>query len=214
MSENIYVFIDESGDFNFKENGSKYFLVSAMTITDTASLSSSLNNLKYDLLSESNNKSSDFEYFHATEDRQITRNKVFDILEKSKNIKTFYSYCKKNELPLTLKNKSTLYSALWSNIIIDILLSYKKTNLKKVIMVCDKVLTKKEIDIFFSKVKPILKNSKLDYNIYFHRTMSDMHCQAADYFSWAKFISLERSENRSLDIIKKFIVSENDINKK
>ncbi len=206
----LYIFIDESGDFNFKENGSKHFLMSAL-ITNNINSARPLNDLKYELIETVGNDPYSLEYFHATEDRQRVRNVVLRSINEMQDIKVKYSFCDKSKLKDSLKNKLSLYSVIFSELIKDILAFEDSNNYSKVTIICDKVLSKKEADIFFKEAKPLLKKNKKEFSFYFHRTLSHMHSQIADYFSWSKFISLERQDFRSLVLIEKFIEKEIDI---
>ena len=66
MAGKVYIFIDESGDFNFSHRGTKYFTLSSITIERPFEFVSDLDTLKHNLFEEGH----DIEYFHASEDAQ------------------------------------------------------------------------------------------------------------------------------------------------
>jgi len=71
--EHLYLFIDEAGDFNFSESGTKYFVLTAASKTRPFTWELPISSLKYDLIEFG----LDIEYFHASEDRQQVRDRFF-----------------------------------------------------------------------------------------------------------------------------------------
>lgn len=51
-SNTLYVFIDESGNMDFSEKGTKHFVLAAVTTTNPLASSSILQSLKYKYLQE------------------------------------------------------------------------------------------------------------------------------------------------------------------
>lgn len=75
-SDPIYLFFDESGDLNFALNGSPYYYFGALTTTDPLPLTQALTALRYELIGGG----LEIERFHAAEDRQAVRDRVFGAL--------------------------------------------------------------------------------------------------------------------------------------
>jgi len=75
-SQSLYIFLDEGGNLDFSPNGTKFFTVSTITKCRPFALDADLLALKYDLLEES----LDLDCFHASEDRQLVRNRVFSLI--------------------------------------------------------------------------------------------------------------------------------------
>ncbi|NQU77392.1 DUF3800 domain-containing protein, partial [Candidatus Falkowbacteria bacterium] len=73
----LYLFVDESGNLDFSPKGTKYFTLSCLCTFSPVREREKLLGLRYHLLGEG----ADQEFFHATEDRQIVRNQVFDIID-------------------------------------------------------------------------------------------------------------------------------------
>lgn len=65
MDDCLFIFIDESGNFDFSPKGSKYFILTSISSLVPTQNRESFLKLRYKLLSENNN----LEYFHATEDK-------------------------------------------------------------------------------------------------------------------------------------------------
>ena len=77
----LFIFIDESGGFDFSPKGTKYFVLSAVSTLSPLG-KERLEEIKYDLMKNGN----DLEYFHAAEDKQVVRNQVYDFIENLENI--------------------------------------------------------------------------------------------------------------------------------
>lgn len=73
-----FIFADEAGDFEFakKPNVSKYFIVCAIK-TDSCAIGHELLKLRRELLWDGVAIN---DYFHATEDKQYVRDRVFEVL--------------------------------------------------------------------------------------------------------------------------------------
>jgi len=74
----VYLFFDESGDLNFTLSGSRYYFFGALTTRTPELLTNPLSKLQYELLAEG----VEVERFHASEDRQVVRDRVFAIIRE------------------------------------------------------------------------------------------------------------------------------------
>ena len=81
MNKTLYLFIDEAGNFDFSQKGTKYFVLSCMSTFKPIEERDKLFNFRYELLADGINQ----EFFHATEDKQIVRDKVFEIITTLKD---------------------------------------------------------------------------------------------------------------------------------
>ena len=72
----LYLFFDESGDLNFSPIGSRYYFFGALTTRDPERLTNPLSRLRYQLLADG----LEIERFHASEDRQAVRDRVFEVI--------------------------------------------------------------------------------------------------------------------------------------
>jgi hypothetical protein len=206
----LYVFVDESWNMDFSEKGTKYFVLAAVTTLNPIESSVALQTLKYSLLNEWNG-GEDFQHFHATEDRQIIRDRVFETFCEMENITINYLWAQKCKTPLEYRKRDTFYALLGWKLSQYILKKYNENSFDKVIIIFDKALNKKEQGEFFKTVKPELKKIWKPYAIYFHQTLSDFNGQIADYCAWAKYVSLERDEKRPLEAIKNIPKNDFDI---
>jgi hypothetical protein len=77
----LFIFADEAGCFNFSRNqgASKYYIVCTISCRSCADLGSTLLDLRRQLVWEN---APIGEYFHASEDKQVVRDRVFKALQK------------------------------------------------------------------------------------------------------------------------------------
>lgn len=74
--KNLFIFLDESGNLDFSKKGTSHFVLAAVTALQPIKSSAKLQDLKYELLTEGE----DIQHFHASEDKQIIRDKVFQVI--------------------------------------------------------------------------------------------------------------------------------------
>lgn len=72
-----YIFLDEGGNLTFSDKGSEYFTMTGVLMKRPFSLEPILHELRFDLIEEG----VEIEEFHATDDRQATRDRVFEKIE-------------------------------------------------------------------------------------------------------------------------------------
>jgi uncharacterized membrane protein YpjA len=167
----LYVFVDESGNLDFSPTGTKYFTLTALSKVRPFETLSELTVLKYDLWE----RNIDFEYFHAAEDTQITRNGVFNILSKQH---------KKFTIDSVIVEKRKTYTALQTEIlfyqkIFEILLNYilqrNKDEYDKIIIITDSIPIKKNRKNIEKAIKLFISSWSIGYKIFHYSSKSDIN---------------------------------------
>ena len=203
----LYIFLDESGNLDFSRGGTEHYVLAAVTTVNPLATSQDLQQLKYDQLEDG----VDTEYFHASEDKQVTRNKVIKRLQTMSNtIKVHYIYAKKPKAYPALQSSAAFYAKLGTTLI-KFIVGYRSSGFDEVVIIFDKALTSRDQKAFLGEIKPELKKLDKPYKIYFHRTLSDFNGQIADYFAWSKYVSLERDEQRPLQSLSNITMTELDL---
>jgi hypothetical protein len=190
--DSLFVFIDESGNFDFSDKGTSYFVMAGVMATAPIDSASQLNSLKYKMLTEG----IDVSDFHASEDKQSIRDRVFPIINSLQNVRAHVIYGDKHFLAPSLQSPEGIYALFGKAIVKYALKSYSADSFSQVVVVFDQALTKKKQSAFMAAVKPELKLIKKPFRIYFHQMKTDANGQIADYICWAKFVELERNELR------------------
>ena len=203
----LYIFLDESGNFDFTRGGTNHFLISAVTALHPMNSSQALQKLKYELLELGH----DVDCFHASPDSQVVRDFVFTVINSLDNIKINYLYADKHKAHPSLHSPEKIYSLFGKTLLKYIFKSWTASQYDEIIIIFDKALTNKQQKAFLGVVKPELKATGKRYRIYFHKTMADFNAQIADYSAWAKYVSLERGEMRPLASIERIPIESLDI---
>lgn len=226
--QTLYIFIDESGDFNFSSKGSDYFFLTAISTIQPDRERNALKTLKYDFLKSGQ----DIEYFHAAEDKQTVRDAVFSILNKLVDFEVDTVIAEKRKANRALYESTTLrqktdghwkfrtesveekfYKQMCQTLLKYLVTRYLEhkadVNIKKIVVVMAQVLTGKKREFIIKNIKTFVKEvfGVVPY-VYFHAMKADVNCQIADYCSWAIAIKWTRGERRPYDLIRDKIRNE------
>lgn len=230
MGNTLYLFIDESGNFDFSPKGTKYFVLTSVATVKPSNGREAFLDLKYNLLKVRGSGVEDF--FHATEDLQMVRDKVFDLIGKTDDFVVDSIVVQKNKTNPSLlqrtdvisgKNGLRAYKTVkteeeFYRMVSNALLKHtferygKLDRIDQVVVVLGAVFTKNKQDYVIKVLKQYLKaNFHKPFFIYFHRVHCDLNCQIADYCGWAIYVNWERGESRPLESIKGKVKSMFDI---
>jgi len=205
----LFIFIDESGGFDFSPKGTKYFVLSAVSTLNPLG-KERLEEIKYDLMKNGN----DLECFHAAEDKQSVRDLVYSFIENMKDIEIDSVIVQKNKtnpsLYISEKKKKSKKGTKLYTIALRTLLQYifykydYSAKVDQVVIVLSSIfdlnkreLIKKTIKIY---LKQIFSNP---FYIYFHQNRSDKNTQIADYCCWAIYRKWTDGEIRPYNAVNK-----------
>ncbi|MDD2785750.1 MAG: hypothetical protein PHS79_02535 [Patescibacteria group bacterium] len=175
------------------------------------------------------------DFFHATEDAQAIRDRVFDMIEKTDGFVVDSIVVQKNKTNPSLietfdlnpdKNGNVNFRSIktvkteeeFYRMVSNTLLKYtfrhygNHTQIEQVVVVLGALFTKNKQEYILKNLKKYLKeNFGKPFFIYFHRVQCDINCQIADYCGWAIYVNWERDETRPLETIKGKVKSMFDI---
>lgn len=213
MGKTLYLFIDESGNFDFSQGGTKYFILTALSTTDPCSIGSPLLRLRYELLpSYSGGKALEENgYFHASEDKQSVRDVVFStIMNKGKDMRIDSVIAQKNKAnPAFYKQQLELYQKMGEVLLKYVLKRATWGNYKHIVLVFSSLFDRKKRGILKQTFKSLIKSmSSKPYSLYFHDSKFDLCSQAVDYFGWAIYRKWESLDDRSYVLANKLVKSE------
>lgn len=207
-----HLFADEAGDFDFRRHSkaSKYFIVCVVSMDDCA-VGNELLRLRRDLVWEGLPVR---EYFHASEDKQAVRDRVFELIKKFE-FRIFAQILEKSKAADQIRETNhRFYQHAWFYLF--------KFAMPKVLSRDDQVLvtaasigTKKTQAVFTSAVNDVLLQTiRLPdgrYRSFFCQAQADPCLQVADYCTWAIQRKWEMNDDRSYKIIKPKIHYEYDL---
>lgn len=213
----LFIFIDESGNFDFSPKGTKYFSLTSISTLDPLG-KEELEKIKYDFIKNEIN----IEFFHASKDKQHVRDKVFDFIKNIDNIDIDSVIVQKNKTNPSLctvekKDKKgkgyKLYGRALQTLIGYILYRYDDSiHIEKTIIILGSLFDSKKSDLIKMTIKKELKSKFLKpFSIYFHSCQSDKNIQIADYCSWAIYKKWEDGELRPYNTIRNKIKNEFDM---
>ncbi len=205
----LFIFIDESGNFDFSPKGTKYFILSAVSTLNPLG-KEKLEEIKYDLMKNGTN----LEYFHATEDRQVVRNQVYNFIENLENIEIDSVIVQKNKtnpsLYISEKKKKSKKGATLYTIALRTLLQYifcrygNSAKVDRVVIVLSSIFDVSKRELIKKTIKIYLKRIFSNpFYLYFHQNRSDKNTQIADYCCWAIYKKWTNGETRPYNAVNK-----------
>jgi hypothetical protein len=204
-----YTFTDESGCFTFdKAKGSKYFILCTIVMDDCA-VGNDLLSLRRKLAWENHDLG---EYFHATEDKQLVRDAVFEIIRKHAFSIQATIIEKSKAKPDIRKTREVFYKHGY-------FYHFKHGTSKQLgsdqntLVTTASLGVKKEKAAFQNAVHDVLKQTKNTGQraTDFLPCQSDPCLQVADYCAWAIQRKWERGDDRSYILIQDKITYEHDL---
>ncbi len=212
----LYLFIDESGNFDFSPGGTKFFILTVLSTINPFEIGSPLLRLRYDLLPNyaCGRSIEEQGYFHASENTLEVRNNVFSILSTINHpMRVDSVIAQKNKAnPKFYKQPTEFYKVLG-----EALLKYAFNravwrDYDHVVVVFSSLFEKKKRGILKQSFKSIIKqHAKVTFALYFHDSKFDLCNQVADYFGWAIYRKWESEDVRSYTLIKNLVKSEFEI---
>jgi hypothetical protein len=170
-----------------------------------------LTSLKFDLAEEGHY----LEYFHASNDRQFVRDRVFErIRDDLGRLRVDSLIVEKAKTAPSLRPVKRFYPRMLGYLLRYVLREIGKWGCRKVIVYTDAIPVKK-------KRRAVEKATKLElarfigkeqeYVVLHHDSKSNPYLQAIDYVNWAIYRKWDSGDRRSYDLVSGAIESEFDI---
>jgi Protein of unknown function (DUF3800) len=207
----LYVFLDEAGNLSFDLNGTRYFSVTSITLERPFDVYQPLADLKYDLIEAG----LEIEYFHASEDAQQVRDKVFQIIQTHLTALRIDSIVvEKRKTGPALQTDEKFYPKMIGYLLRYVLEHVPLNNFSHVFIITDRIPLARKKKAIEKAIKTVLaemlpKGTK--YKIFHHDSKSNFCLQIVDYCNWAIYRKWDRQDMRSYVLIQKAIRSEFDI---
>jgi len=226
ISDTLYIFVDEAGDFDFSSKGSKHYMFTFLAKRRPFNLHEYISNYRYSLLERNLDpfidKRLDIEAFHACEDNSHVKNELFNIISTfdESSVKA-YSYVldKPKVLPDKRAQKDKFYIDNLS-FAIQKLLDELQID-KNFVIITDRLPVQKnknkQVGALKKGIKEYLKNKKLDkqirYDIFHHCSASSANLQIVDYICWAIFRKFERNDDTYYKRVEKYLIKIDEMTK-
>lgn len=205
-----FIFADEAGDFVFKRDNraSKYFIVCTVVL-DSCDVGHELLALRRELAWEGLPLG---DYFHATEDKQAVRDRVYGLIQKH-NFRVHATIMEKSKAqPQVRESPERFYQYGW--------FYHLKWTARRLVSAESELLfttasigTKKGQAIFTNNVNDAVQQTirRAQWKTYFCQSAADPCLQVADYCTWAIQRKWERGDTRSYDLIRDHVDHEGDM---
>ena len=207
----LYIFLDEGGDLNFSATGSKYFTLTSVACVRPFPVDGDLTSLRFDLIEEG----TELECFHACEDRQAVRDRVFGLIAtRCKDLRVDSVVVEKRKTGPALQEHDQFYPRMMGYLLKYVYNAIEPSAVSEVIVITDAIPIASKRKVISKAVKETLAKmlpSTIKHRIMHHQSKSCSGLQVADYFNWAVFRKWERSDPRSLLIVRSSVRSQFDI---
>lgn len=202
----VYMYLDESGNFDFGPNGSEMFIMTCVVMNRPFRLSHVLMDYRYDCLE--NNV--EIEKFHACEDTKDVRLGVYKRLAAlGSGVRAYSVSIEKNQVPESMRKASSLYSEVFSWIVEEVYRNECGPATEKAIVVTDslpKQARKKEVEgPLKTFMKRVFQNNGIPYLLMHHCSSCDPNLQVADYYCWAVHRKLVKGLDWPYSVIEGFV---------
>lgn len=197
MKENVlYLYIDESGNLDFSEKGTEWFIVTGVVMRRPFDAATALLAYKYDCIEDG----LDIERFHASEDVDTVRTGVYTrIGEHGGECKAYSAKVHKPLLPEEVRDPAWAYSIAFEWLVHEVFKQEDLDDIAEVIVVTDslpKDAKRKQVEKpLKSFMRSQFQEAGIPYALLHHSSESDPNLQIADYMCWA----VHRYEVKGLD---------------
>jgi hypothetical protein len=200
-----FLFVDESGDFDFGRTGSRYFLFGVLSTSDPAAFEAALTKVRYALLEEGH----EIECFHATEDRQVVRDRVFSTISEASRFDLDFLIIEKAGIPEEFRDPAHFYPRLATSLITRVLERYSGTD-ERIIVITDRIPVKRQRNAVEKAFKTSIRQTLGDrtFTILHHASSAHAALQVVDYCVWAVQRKLRNGDERSYQLIADWIRTE------
>ena len=213
MPETVYLFLDESGNFDFSANGTKYLILTSVRMQRQFTAVSGLAAYRYDCLEAG----MDIEHFHCASDKWPVRNEVFDLI--ASDLDALHIDClvveKRKARPELWRGDSLrVYPWMLGHFMKRLVTEEKTAGTQKVVAITDALPHARKRTAIAKQIRSAASRRQrpgIQYCLLHHASRSHFGLQMADYCSWAIQRKWEKAELDAYDRIKPAIRSELDI---
>ncbi len=202
----VYLFADEAGNFDFsvKRGASRYFILGSITV-DSPAIGADLLALRRELAWEGHGLDA---AFHATEDQQVVRDRVFDLIAAVDLRVDATILDKRKAQPQYSKDPEAFYKLAWYLHLKYVAPRITRRDDQLMVVAATLGTKKRRKAVRESLTDVVQQTTRCRWQLAQWPAESDPCLQIADYCTWAIQRSYERADARSYDLIKGKIASE------
>ncbi len=214
MTRCSYIFLDEAGNLDFSANGTRYFVLTSISMRRPFPVYEALNDYKHDCLEYG----LDMEYFHCVADNNHVRKGVFDLIAAHlggmRHMSIDSLVVEKRKTGPALREDMRFYPEMLGHLLKFVLPKELDAGAEEVIVITDKLPVNRKRQAVEKGTRLALAEmlpQGMRYRILHHASRSHYGLQVADYCCWAVFRKWNRNKTHYYDLIKQAVRSEFDI---
>ena len=203
-----YLFLDEGGNLDFSATGTNYFTMTSVMTYRPFLFDGALAELRYDLIEAGY----EMEYFHATEDKQDVRDKVFGVI---RNILGSFQadsiIVEKRKVAPQVREEERFFPEILGYLVRYVVKGTDLSCVSQFIVMTDLIPVNRKRRAVERAVKIVLAKMLppgLSYRVLHRSSKSCMGLQVADYFNWAIYRAWEGGDYRSLKLVANAVQSQ------
>ena len=211
MTDCAYIFLDESGNFDFSTSGTRYFMLTSVSLYRPFSMTDALDAYRHDCLEFD----LDMESFHCANDNRYVRGRVFDLIAHHlDDIRVDCLVVEKRKASPPLRKGNTLYPWMLGRLLRFVVRKETERGIQKFIIITDRLPFTGKRNTAQGVVRRTLTRTlpgDTTLQTFHHASCSHYGLQLADYCCWAMFRKWERGEPTYRNRIGAAVRSEHDI---
>lgn len=208
MSDRVYIFLDESGNLDFSAKGTRYFVLTSVSMERPFQIDAALDDYRYHCIEGG----ADIEHFHCYNDRRAIRSAVFDrIAAHADGMRVDCLVVEKGGVRWEMRDGARFYAAVMGHLLrLALRMEGGTGNAKDVIVITDTVPVNSRRRAVQKAIRTTLAGALpgFGYRLLHHQSRSHYGLQVADYCSWAVFRKWQRGERLWYDRIEPAMRSE------
>lgn len=210
----LYIFLDEGGNFDFSEGGSKYFTLTCVSMQRPFSLHTQMDTYKYDLIEFRKQPRIDLEAFHCADDNQYVKGRVFGLLAGGLPADCVDSIVvEKSKTGPLLQPPEKFYPRMLGYLL-RFAMEKCPSEIGELVVITDTIPVKRKLKAIEKALKTVSREMLPDrtpFRIMHHSSKAHYGLQIADYLNWAIFRKWEHGDDRHYKTVSCLIRSEFDI---
>ena len=211
VSGTIYVFLDESGNLDFTAGGTRYFVMTSVSMERPFPMNDALDAYQYDCLELGLPQ----EYFHAAEDNRRVREMVFDIIGAHvQDMRVDSLIVEKRKTGPALRAEGRFYPEMLGYLLKHVLSMPSHKKAEEVIIITDTLPVQRKREAIRKTIQSTLAKmlpAGAKYKILHHNSRAHRGLQVADYCCWAIYRKHEEGDLTAYNRISPAVLSEFDI---
>lgn len=203
----LYLFMDESGSFDFRPGTSKYFVLTAIVTADPTQGVERLLRLRHHMLGLDPatlgvRKPHDYSQFHCAMDPQNVRDSIFKIIGSM----TYGAHCivaEKCKANPVIQSPEVFYNKVFRGLVRGIVVRDRTIAARQfqVFSSAFKVRAQRK-DAFIAGMRATLDDLGIMHRVHIHPALSHHMLQVADYVGWAVARKWEHGDTRSYNKVR------------